>query len=108
MAGESPVRKQAGSAVQALAGHAIVGDPSYCQLSEVKEDDVFEGWMLKGLYLFAAELQFEHPVDGLQLRFCVECPKKFDEPVGRVKKKARRKKPLHAEHGHSSAVDQEV
>jgi 23S rRNA-/tRNA-specific pseudouridylate synthase len=78
--------------LQAMAGHPIVGDPEYCQLPEVKPEDVFEGWMLHGMYLFAAELRFQHPVlDSQELSFCVQPPKKFEEPVGRREKKRRQR-----------------
>lgn len=77
--------------LQAMAGHSIVGDPKYCQLPEVKEEDVFEGWMLHGMYLFATELRFEHPIDSRQLSFCFDPPKKFELPVGRRKKKRRQR-----------------
>ena len=77
--------------MQAMAGHAIIGDPVYCKLPEVNEEDVFEGWMLHGMYLFASELRFQHPIDCQQLVFCVERPGKFERPVGRRKKQRRRR-----------------
>jgi hypothetical protein len=76
--------------LQAMAGHPIVGDPEYCKLPEVNPEDIFEGWMLHGMYLFAAELWFPHPVlDSPPLHFYVQPPKKFEQPVGRTKKRKR-------------------
>lgn len=89
--GSGRVATNAAVALQAMAGHAIVGDPEYCKLPEVREEDVFEGWMLHGMYLFASELRFEHPVGAEQLAFCVQPPQKFEQPVGRRKKKRHRR-----------------
>lgn len=87
-----------------MAGHPIVGDPHYYQLPEVKEEDVFEGWLLHGMYLFAAELRFKHPIDSQQLNFFVQPPEKFAQPVGR-RKKARRKHHQQLQAGQQDNLD---
>lgn len=52
------------------AGHPILGDALYTDSRE----DVFRG---KGLFLWAAEIAFRHPVTGLPLRVSEEEPPKF-------------------------------
>lgn len=82
------------SMLQAMAGHPIVGDSQYCQQPTVRDEDVFDGWMLHGLYLCAMELKFEHPLNSQSLSFLISPPDKYQRPVGRLKKKRRRTQSL--------------
>lgn len=70
-------------------GHPIVGEPRYHRGDAVREGAVFEGWLGKGLFLWALELRFAHPVTGERLHFCIEGPDKFAEPVGRLRRRRR-------------------
>ena len=71
-------------------GHPIVGESRYHREATVPQDRIFEGWLGKGLFLWALELSFAHPVDGTELRFGIDPPEKFGQPVGRMKKRRRR------------------
>eukprot|EP00892_Ulva_mutabilis_P012479 jgi/Ulvmu1/9603/UM054_0033.1 len=86
----------------ASIGHPIVGEHRYHQEATVPEDRIFEGWLGKGLFLWALELRFAHPVDGTEMRFSIDEPEKFGKPVGRV----RRRRQGQAGKDASLAVDQ--
>jgi 23S rRNA pseudouridine1911/1915/1917 synthase len=78
-------------------GHPIVGDPRYDAARFVQREEPaavsraepFDGWLCRGLYLWALELGFEHPESGEAVRFEIEAPEKFGALVGR---KARRRR----------------
>jgi 23S rRNA pseudouridine1911/1915/1917 synthase len=67
----------------AMAGHPIVGDPIYSKLPGIGREAIFEGWLQHGLYLWALELKFSHPVSSEDLAFSICEPDKFRQNVGR-------------------------
>lgn len=93
--------------MQAMAGHPIIGDSWYCQQPGVREEDLFDGWMLHGLYLCAIELKFEHPLSSESLNFQISPPDKYQRPVGRLKKKRRRKR-TDTGSSHEAEVDRSL
>ena len=80
----------------ASIGHPIVGDYRYRAAHDgaegaagVSESVPFDGWLCRGLYLWALELGFEHPESGERMHFSIESPEKYSALIGR---KARRRR----------------
>lgn len=80
----------------ASLGHPIIGEELYQDDPNIPSDLVFDSWLARGLYLWAVEIAFRHPITGEDMHFCIDAPVKFDEVIGRKSGKKRERVGLRA------------
>jgi 23S rRNA pseudouridine1911/1915/1917 synthase len=67
----------------ASIGHPIIGDELYQHGLSIQKSLVFDAWLSRGLYLWAVEISFEHPITGAEMHYLIDAPEKFENPIGR-------------------------